>query len=833
MRLESILDRWKADPSLFPNIEEWKTLPSREAELRDFPSSVDPELRSLLQRKGFSSLYQHQFLAWEMIDSGQNVVLATGTASGKSLAYQLPILNAQYRDSDSTALLLFPTKALARDQLEWFKDFPRSKPGAYDGDTPQQHRKKIRDESNIVISNPDMLHLGILPYHTNWIRFLSNLRFIVLDEIHIYRGVFGSHVANLIRRLKRLTEHYGSAPRFILTSATIGNPKELAEGLILEDFQLVDRGTSSRGAKHFLFYNPPVIDQKLGLRASMQGEAVRLADDLISGGFQTILFGRSRRSVEFMLARLQAQSKLPDGALRAYRSGYLPSHRREIESNLRSGIIRGITATSALELGIDIGGLDASILAGFPGTIAGAWQQAGRAGRSDKTSLAILVASPNPLDQYLARNPEYFFDRNPENGLIDAENLLIALAHIQCAAFELPFTEGSSYGSFSPDETKELLDVVRQLGKIHLSNDTYYWMSDGYPAGSISLRSTSSELITLKALQPDSKLTALGTIDFESALWMVHTGAIYLHSGDIYHVDELDLEKKTAILSPANGDYYTEAEKQTEFSLRSLQGQEALPGSEKCYGEIQVMTQVTGYKRINWDYYEILGRESLTLPPTELSTSGMWVTISEETENILKESGIWSSSPNDYGPEWEQIRQAVLERDNQRCVYCGKPNSSAPLHVHHKMPLRSFSSYQEANQLDNLVSLCPRCHQRAEAIVRVNSGISGLGYALHSLAPLLLMCDPGDLGLYTDFRSPFDNQRPIALIYEHIPAGIGFSKHLYEEFERLLDMAFQVISSCDCLDGCPACVGPGGEKGAGGKRETQAILDCLLNYNSR
>lgn len=832
MTLDSILDRWKADPGVFPNIGVWKTLPSHKAELSDFPPSVDTELIDRLSSRGISALYKHQQLAYAMINKGQNVVLSTGTASGKSLAYQLPILNEQYRIQGSTALLLFPTKALARDQLDWFMDFPRSKPGAYDGDTPPQQRKNIREKANIIISNPDMLHLGILPYHTNWIKFFSNLKYVVLDEIHVYRGVFGSHVANVLRRLKRVTDHYGSSPQYILTSATIGNPKELAEGLVLEEFQLIDRDTSARGEKHFLFYNPPVIDEKLGLRASMQGEAVRLASDLISGGFQTILFGRSRRSVEFMLARLQDQSNLPDEALQAYRSGYLPSYRRDLEASLRSGIIRGITATTALELGIDIGGLDASILAGFPGTIAGAWQQAGRAGRSDKPSLAILVASSNPLDQYLAKNPDYFFGTNPENGLIDAENLLIALAHIQCAAFELPFQEGSRYGAFSASDTTQLLDFVHQMGKLHLSNNTYYWMSGGYPSAEISLRSTSSDQISLQVRNHDSSLSALGTVDHESALWMVHPGAIYLHGGDIFHVDNLDLDQRTATLSPSSGDYYTEAEKQTEFSLQQLLDQVTIPGADKSYGEIQVTSQVTGYKKINWEYYEILGRETLELPPTELSTEGMWITISEESETILRESGVWSSSPNDYGPDWDRIRLAVLERDNQQCVNCGKSAVNAPLHVHHKMPLRSFPSYQEANQLDNLVSLCPRCHQRAEAIVRVNSGISGLGYILHSLAPILLMCDPGDLGLYTDFRSPFGQQRPIALLYEYIPAGIGFSKHLFENLGKLLEMANQVIGGCSCQDGCPSCVGPGGEKGSGGKLETLAILDCLLNTKS-
>ncbi|MEJ2448137.1 MAG: DEAD/DEAH box helicase [Anaerolineales bacterium] len=829
MELETILANWKNDPSLGPNIVNWKTFPARSADLRDFPNTIVPKLRDQLKRQGVTALFSHQLKAWNLIQNGQNVVLATGTASGKSLAYQLPILNTLHQDPQSTALLLFPTKALARDQLEWFDDYPIARAQVYDGDTPQNQRKAIRESANIIISNPDMLHLGILPYHTKWIEFLSRLSYIVVDEIHVYRGVFGSHVANVIRRLKRLVGHYGASPRFLLTSATIGNPKELAEALISDSFSVVEKDASPRGEKHFILYNPPVIDQKLGLRASMQSESVRLASDLITGGLQTIIFGRSRRSVEFTLSQLKEQCPLPSDTLQAYRSGYLASHRRDLENKLRSGSIRGIAATTALELGIDIGGLDAAILAGYPGSVAGTWQQAGRAGRSEKLSLAVLVASSHPLDQYLASYPEYLFGTNPENGLIDADNLLIILAHIQCAAYELPFSEGSSYGSLTPSQTREILEIIQQLGKLHLSNGTYYWMSDEYPSAAISLRSTSSDQVNLQLSSSSGKRSVLGTVDYESALWMVHPGAIYLHAGETFLVDDLDLETKTAYLSPAAGDYYTEAEKRTEFTLNHLHSQDSISGGTKYFGEIQVTSQVTGYKRINWDHYEILSRESVDLPSTRLNTMGMWVTISEETEQLLRESGLWSSSPNDYGPAWEETRLKVLARDRNRCRNCGRPAASASLHVHHKVPLRAFPSYREANQLDNLISLCPRCHQRAETIVRINSGISGLGHILHSLAPLLLMCDPGDLGIFTDFQSPFDQKRPIALLYELIPAGIGFSKHLYREFDRLIMMAYQAVSSCGCKNGCPSCVGPGGDIAAGGKQETLAILSSLYS----
>lgn len=824
MPLESLLKRWKSDPSIGPNISAWHTFPAQKPLFVDFPPELDSRLQNLLRERGIPCLYAHQRATWDAIQNGRNVVLSTGTSSGKSLAYQLPILNTILSDPLTTALLLFPTKALARDQLTWFEDFPVARAYAYDGDTPPHRRKAVRESANIVITNPDMLHLGILPYHPSWAAFFSHLKYIILDEIHIYRGVFGSHVANVIRRLKRLAAYYGSEPQFMLTSATIGNPRQLAEALIASHCELISEDSSGRGVRHFLVYNPPIVDASLGLRASMQRESVRLASDLLASGLQTIIFGRSRRSVEFLLSSLRAASNLPESALQSYRSGYLPVQRREIEKNLRTGIIRGITATTALELGIDIGGLEGAILTGYPGSIAGTRQQAGRAGRSEKPSIAILVVSSNPLDQFLAFHPDFLFENNPENALLNADNLLIALAHLQCAAYELPLKSSTSFGSFSNSEVQELLELLQRTGKLHFSGDKFYWISSNFPAGEISLRSSSANKITLQVSNTDGNSYLLGTVDYESALWMVHPGAIYLHSGETYLVEELDLEQEVSKLHPTAAAYYTEPEKKTSFELLELLDEKTVPGANKYYGSIRVSTQVVGFKKINWDYYEVLGMETLDLPPTVLNTAGFWITLSYRTEAVLRESGLWSSSPNQYGPDWGRIRAAVLERDGYSCAICGRSGAELPLHVHHKIPLRSFSSYQEANQLDNLIALCPVCHQRAEAAVRVNSGIRGLAYILHNLAPLLLMCDPGDLGVYSDFQSPFGNSRPFALLYESIPAGIGFSRHLFEHFAELLDMSFQTITSCPCENGCPSCVGPGGTQGSGSKLETLALL---------
>ena len=829
MSLTSFLKRWKSDPSIAPNISAWQVFPKREPEYADLPFNLDQRLKSHLISQGIQSLYLHQYQAWQEIQSGHNIAQVTGTASGKTLSYMLPVLHNLLENGSRRALFLYPTKALAHDQLDALEAFSVVTAAAYDGDTPTGHRAGIRRSSQIIVSNPDMLHLGILPYHTHWEGFFSNLHYVVLDEMHTYRGVFGSHVANVIRRLKRVANHYGSSPQFLLTSATIGNPLAHAEALIEEQVILIAKDYSSRGEKHFLIFNPPVIDDALGLRVGMQRESVRLASEIINAGFQTILFGRSRKSVEFMLTKLRNNSSIPPDSIRAYRSGYLPSQRREIESGLRSGQVRAVAATTALELGIDIGGLDASIIAGYPGSIAGAWQQAGRSGRADNPSLSLLVASSNPLDQYLALYPEYLFNSNPESALIDPDNLLIALNHIQCAAYEIPFEDSDRFGNFSHLETKELLDFLQQSGILHQSQNKYFWMKDAYPAAGFSLRTTSNQQVTLKLVNSAAKISVLGIIDKESAYWMVHPGAIYLHQGESFLVDNLNLESNIASLSPINPDYFTEPERQTSFTVEKLLEKCPLRAAEKSLGEITVTTQVSGYKKIKWSQYEILGRESLNLPSTSLKTTGFWITLSSETEAAIREIELWSSSPNEYGPDWSTLRETILLRDENTCQVCGKSGDNNPLHVHHKKPLRGFPSFEEANQLDNLITLCFRCHNRAESVVRVNSGIRGLGYVLHSLSPLFLMCDPGDLGVHTDFNSPLGDGRPVVLIHEQIPAGIGFSKSLYDKAKELLETAFELVRACSCLEGCPSCVGPGGEKGYGGKMETLAILELLCS----
>ena len=849
MTLSRLLSHWRNDPETAPNLTTWRTTPPRPADLRPFPSDLPPALARALTGQGIPSLYSHQAAAWTHARQGENVALATGTASGKTLAYNLPVLAGLLEDSQARALYLFPTKALAQDQLTVLNSLlfalgqgnqpaPAIAPAIYDGDTPKGHRSAIRARARILLSNPDMLHTGILPHHTNWEDFFRALRFVVVDEMHTYRGVFGSHVANVLRRLKRVAAFYGAKPQFILTSATIGNPAELAERLIEAPVALVDMDGSARGERHFLIYNPPVVDVSLGLRKSSVQEGVRLAQDLLASDVQSVVFARSRRSVEILLKYLQ-ESASPEGKgsrgegeIRGYRSGYLPPQRRAIEKGLREGSVKLVVATNALELGIDIGGLGAALLIGYPGTIASTWQQAGRAGRGEEAAVSILLATAAPLDQFLAHHPEYFFSRSPEQALVDPDHLLILLNHLRCAAFELPFQPGEAFGRLPAEKVKEYLDFLVSSQELHLSGEKYFWMADAYPAAAVSLRSASPENVVLQ-MDDGGQPRALGEVDLASACWMVHPRAVYLHEGQQYFVQELDLERNAAVLIPVALDYYTEPLRQTEISLLSTLESSAVPGGTRAYGELQVTTQVTGFRKRQWVTGENLGEEPLDLPPTEFQTTGYWLTVSEETVQALSKEGLWTNAPNDYGPDWEKIRERVRARDGFRCQVCGRLEAGRQHDVHHKAPFRSFRDEagrvlrERANQLDNLVTLCPECHKQAEANVRMRSGLAGLATVLGQLAPLYLMCDAGDLGVFYDPQAAFAGGQAAVALYDQVPAGIGFSQKLYEMHAVLLARALELVQECACEDGCPSCVGPAGENGLGGKRETLEILKAL------
>ncbi len=827
--LEDLIRRWKADPEMQANIAAWEIVPARTPRWAGIPAELHPDIKRALERIGVQALYSHQAQVWEHIRRGEHVALASGTASGKTLAYNLPVLDQLFRQPESRALYLFPTKALAQDQLNSLKALlpPARQSGfvrVYDGDTPRGARVAIRNSSRILLTNPDMLHIGILPRHAAWEAFFTNLRFVVLDEMHVYRGVFGSHVANLLRRLKRIAHFYGAQPQFILTSATIGNPQSLAERLIEALVTLIDQDGSARGEKHFILYNPPLIDPELGLRASLLGEAAQLAADLVSSGLQTLLFGRSRRSVELLLRQLREIIPLPDESIRAYRSGYLPRRRRAIEAQLRSGAARVVATTNALELGLDIGSVEATVQAGYPGSIAATWQQAGRAGRGEAPSLSVLVTASTPGEQYLARHPEYFFGRSPEQALINPDNLLILFQHLQCAAFELPFKHGEHFGGLNAAQVAELLDLLTENGKVRRSKEKYFWIDATHPAAEVSLRSASAQAVMLLNRQSEA---LIGHVERDAALWMVHPGAIYLHEGEIYRVETLDLEAARAWLEPDQSAYYTRPRREATLELLHQHHQSNVPGGRKVHGDIKVTTQVTGYHQISWETGERLGTFEVELPPSELVTHGYWITLDEAAIEPLRQAGLWRSDRNDYGPDWEQIRRTVLTRDGRRCQVCSVGAGRGRLHVHHKIPFRAFDRPAEANRLSNLVTLCPACHQRAESTVRIRSGLSGLAYALGHLAPLLLMCDPTDLGVHADPRSPIGEGDAVIAIYEMIPGGVGFSQHLFDQHNALIARAWEVIANCPCADGCPSCVGAAGENGAGAKAETLALLKQL------
>jgi DEAD/DEAH box helicase domain-containing protein len=844
MGLTDLLRLWKTDPNTAPNFSTWRTLPARPAVLADFPADLPRELVTTLRERGLTSLYSHQAEAWTRARAGENIVLATGTASGKTLGYNLPVLATLLENPQAHALYLFPTKALTQDQLSGISHQFSVSAAIYDGDTPQGNRSLIRKNARIILSNPDMLHTGILPHHTNWADFFRNLKFVIIDEMHTYRGVFGSHVANVIRRLKRVANFYGAKPQFILTSATIGNPRELAEKLIESPVSLIDRDGSSRGERHFLIYNPPVIDEALGLRKSSVQESVRLAQDLLEHDVQAVVFARSRRSVEILLKYVEETGKqvnketrnntslpvsMSTAPIRGYRSGYLPAQRREIEKGLRDGSVKLVVATNALELGIDIGGLGAALLVGYPGTIASVTQQSGRAGRGDDPAASVLVATASPLDQFLAHHPEYFFARSPEQALINPDHLLILLNHLRCALFELPFQKGEKFGDLDVDEFLEFLAANNEA---HLSADKYFWMADAYPAAAVSLRSASPENIVLHT-DDGGQPQIIGEIDLESAPWMVHPHAVYLHEGQQYFVQALNFETHAATLIPVALDYFTEALKETSVSLTTLLENAFTPGGEKAYGELQVTTQVTGFRKRIWFSGENIGQEPLDLPPSDLQTTGYWIAISDETVQTLAQNGLWTNAPNDYGPEWPKIRERVRTRDGFRCQVCGSPEGARQHDVHHKTPFRQFRDEsgrilrERANQLDNLITLCPECHKKAEQNVRMRSGLAGLGSVLGQLAPLFLMCDPGDLGTYIEPTASVLGH-PSVVLYDLVPAGIGFSQKLFEIHAELLARALELVQECPCEDGCPSCVGPAGENGIGGKLETLAILKELV-----
>lgn len=834
---------WETSAQIQPNITAIREIAPAPGKFASFPDGLSGSLCAVLQNLGISALYTHQVESFQSALEGKNPVITTGTSSGKTLCYTLPILNRLIRDNTSKAIFIFPTKALAQDQLKSLQALiaelnrvsPESRAfltpdlvNVYDGDTASDARTAIRARARILITNPDMLHIGILPHHTLWQALFQGLDFLVLDEIHLYRGVFGSHVANVIRRLKRICVFYGKSPQFFLTSATIANASEHAQKLIEAPVTPIAVDGSPRGKKHFILYNPPIINPDLGIRRSVISECNLISQDLLTNQVQTIVFSRSRREVEVILRNLLDANPADFERIRGYRSGYLPRERRVIEEGLRSGEIRLVVSTNALELGVDIGGMDAILLVGYPGTIASVRQQAGRAGRRQGSSLAVFLASLSPLDQYLAYHPEYLFERSPEQALIDPDNPLILLEHIRAAAFELPFITADRLGSLPPEKLGEYLEYLKEEGCLVRRGERYFWMADQYPSSQVSLRNASPTQISLRA-PGDSGLQTIGEVDFNSALWMVHEDAVYLQEGQQYLVEKLDLEAGEAILRPNEFDYYTLPQTETQIAMQNVLSSEEVNGGRKSYGELLVSSKVAGYKKIRWETQEVLGVfPILDLPTTELQTTGYWLQLNEATVQRLKSLGMWSSEPNEYGRDWEKIRFAVRVRDAFRCQGCGKLEAGQEFHVHHRVPFRQFLNPVEANRLENLVTLCPTCHMKAEAVLRIRSGLSGCRYALSNLAPLFLMCDLKDLGSTIDVQCAFADGQPTIILYDQVPGGIGLSQNLYQNHAVIFQAVQEMVKGCGCKDGCPACVGAAGMEAEGGKMETLSLLECLI-----
>ncbi|MGE7924384.1 DEAD/DEAH box helicase [Viridibacillus arvi] len=631
--IDELLAEWQQYPEMMERIEHQHTIDAMSAKLVPFPDKLHPSLVKALQKRGISQLYSHQRQAFDYATTGQSFTAVTPTASGKSLCYHLPVLQAVLENKASRALYLFPTKALAQDQKSDLNELIEQSGEevlsyTYDGDTSPGIRQKVRKAGHIVMTNPDMLHSGILPHHTKWVSLFENLQYIVLDELHTYKGVFGSHVAHVIRRLQRICRFYGSNPIFICTSATIKNPKELAETLTNTTHQLISDNGAPVGKKTFLFYNPPIIHPTFGVRRSAILEVRDLARKLYEAQIQTIIFAKSRVRVEMLVTYMKelTKKKIQDESIRGYRGGYLPSERRLIEKGLRDGTIQTVVSTNALELGVDIGQLQACIMTGYPGNIASAWQQAGRAGRRQDAALIIYVAQSTALDQYIINHPNYLLGSSPEEARIYPDNMLILMDHLKCASFELPFKTTDMYGEF---EIQELLEYLQQEGVLIKTSEQWHWMSDSFPAHEISLRSASQENVVIIDQSIPANTRVIGEMDRYSALTLLHEEAIYLHQGVQFQVEKLDWEEKKAYVREVDVDYFTDANLAVELKVMSEDKQKHLGQAEASFGDVMILATATIFKKIRFDSHDNIGSGPIHLPPEELHTSSTWLSFEQ------------------------------------------------------------------------------------------------------------------------------------------------------------------------------------------------------------
>ncbi len=635
MNLDQMIGRLRQDSAFMQNVTHWEKTEAQTGLFADFPSGMDERLPAVLAKRGIHRLYSHQREAFDLAAEKKDFCVVTPTASGKTMCYNLPVLNEILRNPDSRALYLFPTKALSADQVselyEMIEDLGADiKTYTYDGDTPAAARRAVRQAGHIVVTNPDMLHSGILPFHTKWVKLFENLRYVVIDEIHAYRGVFGANLANVIRRLERVCRFYGSDPQFICCSATIANPGELAGKLTGREMCLIDRNGAPHGERHVVFYNPPIVNRQLGIRKSSLQETLRLSAAMLDNDIPTIVFGKSRLTVEVLTRHLKNRAGDPlgnAGRVRGYRGGYLPSERRSIERGLRDGSIRTVVSTNALELGVDIGQLDVCILCGYPGTIASTWQEAGRAGRRRSTSLTILVASSAALDQYIVNHAEYFFGSSPEQALVHPDNLYVLLNHLKCAAYELPFGEGEEFSEGLA--TGDFLSFLCDEHILQKTEGRYYWTAEEFPAATISLRSATNEnFVIIDVSRPEAR-RVIGEMDRYTVPMLLHEHAIYLHEGQQYQVEKLDFSEKKAYVRLVDVDYYTDADLNTSIKVIDVLEEEAYPSGTQAHSEIVVTWMVRMFKKFKLDTQENLGFGQVMLPELEMPTEACWWTLDD------------------------------------------------------------------------------------------------------------------------------------------------------------------------------------------------------------
>ena len=755
-----------------------RQIPARDAKFRPMPAWVASALVEAYQEKGIRELYSHQASTAELVQDAKNVVVVTPTASGKTLCYNLPVLNAVLENADTRALYLFPTKALAQDQLAELQDLAKRLDDSfgvftYDGDTPSDARKAIRERGHIVLTNPDMLHTGILPHHTKWMRLFEKLRYIVLDELHAYRGVFGSHLANVLRRLKRIAKFYGSDPQFICCSATIANPGELASQLIEKEVEVVEENGAPTGEKLFVFYNPPMVNRNLGIRRSYINEATRVAKEILARKLQTIVFANSRLHTEVLLTYLQQANPPKLGQpepIRGYRGGYLPGERREIERGLRDGRILGVVATNALELGIDVGSLDACVMAGYPGSIASTWQRAGRAGRRTGSSCAVFVASSAPLDQFIVKHPDYFFGSSPEHAHVQPDNLEILVNHLKCAAFELPISPDEGFGKV---DLPGLCEQLGEAGFLHQSGGDWHWIDEAYPADTISLRSvTSDNFVIIDTTGEDKgKPEVIGEVDFSSALTTVHPKAIYIHQGQQYHVEHLDFDKRKAYVKPVDVDYFTDAIRYTQVRVLEVAEEETIAGpAARAHGDVLVRSQVVGFKKIQFFTIENVGSGKLELPENEMHTTSFWLTLGHS-------------------------------------LLAGLPFNLSE---------RQSGIFGLLYALGSMATLLMMCDRR------------DLGTAVGERPPSAATeIDWEDFAVPANTSEAKEFFEPNLYIYDAYPGGIGFSEPLHRACDALLHRTVELISACPCENGCPSCVGPTADRSDSTKKVSLEILGRL------